>query len=108
MDRETFDRISQELHDLSEKIMKEKRPAYTVGSTNVLENFDSIGKKLGIDPGTIAFVYFTKHVDAIANFFKGGYQDPEPIGTRFADAMSYLKLMYAIAKRRDVTINSPF
>ena len=108
MRKEDFDKLCVELDKLSTDTMDKKRPAYTVGSSNVLENFDSIGKKLGIHPGLVALVYFTKHMDAIANHFKDKYEDPEPIDSRFVDALSYIKLMYAIAKREDPSINSPF
>lgn len=96
------------LDNRSYDIMKGKRPSYTTGSENALENFDTIARKMGIQPGIVAFIYFQKQADAIATYFKGIRNDPEPIESRFADAINYLRLMYAIARREDNSIEAPF
>lgn len=76
-----------------------KRPAYTLASSDVLHNFKHVAKRMGITPMQAWGVYFLKHVDAICAQAKNPNipQAEELIG-RYADAINYLKLGWALSQ----------
>jgi len=90
-----------------------KRPAYTMGSDDVLANFKRVGEAAGIPASKVALVYFLKHVDSITAYVKDrqAISQSEPMMGRFADARNYLVLMAAcLAEERDrefLTIGEP-
>jgi hypothetical protein len=99
--QEQYDVIAKELLDEASRIETSKRPGYTGGNTDVLKNFKSVAARLGLTPEQAWGVYFLKHIDAISTIMA----KPElpvseaPLG-RFADAINYLKLGYALFKER--------
>lgn len=66
---------------------------YTIGSTDRLHNFRTVGEFTGLDPKATLGVYFYKHVAAIFAFIKDGQRESEPIEGRICDAINYLLLL---------------
>lgn len=97
-----YDAIAAELVGVAKLIEASKRPGYTGGSVDVLANFKNVAARAGITAEQAWLVYFLKHIDAIGSIM--GRPDlpvsEEPIG-RFADAMNYLKLGFALWRERD-------
>jgi hypothetical protein len=92
-----YETTAKSLLDEAERIADAKRPAYTLGNEDVLYNFKSVAQRAGITPMQAWAVYFNKHIDAINTMAK----DPtlpqaEAIIGRFADAINYLQLGYAL------------
>jgi len=97
MTDQEYDKTKKDLLDLAESIENAKRPGYTGANVDILHNFKSVASRLGLTPLQVWGVYFLKHIDAIQSFSK----DPcipqaEAIAGRFADAVNYLKLGYAL------------
>ena len=97
-----YDRVADELAALARQIEVSKRPGYTVGSVDVLANFKRVADRAGITVGQAWAVYFLKHIDAITSIMTKPELpvSEEPPG-RFADAINYLRLGFAILKERD-------
>jgi 7-cyano-7-deazaguanine synthase in queuosine biosynthesis len=92
MTSETFDDLVEAFEKEANAIMAHKGQDYTQGGTDRLANFRGIAKKLGVPPKMIWFVYFHKHVDALATWASGGEVKSESLESRFADARNYLLL----------------
>jgi hypothetical protein len=91
-----FNRARNKLNDLCEKIMADKRPAYTGGSEDVLANFKRVGERLGTSPMQPLLTYWLKHEDSITAILSKGVEDVEGIASRLADARNYIDLIYAL------------
>lgn len=103
MKAEEFDQITAALMKTAEDISKAKRPAYTVGNVDVLHNFKSVAQRLGVSPGQALAVYMLKHMDAIITALtKPELPQAEEITGRFADAINYLKMGYALLKEPQI------
>lgn len=101
MTTEKYDIIKKELLDLGEEIENAKRPAYVMGNEDCLYNFKSSAQRLGTTPMQSWGNHFIKHTDSILAFVKDeNIAQAEPIETRFADALNYLKLGYALYKEK--------
>lgn len=95
------------------RIEEAKRPAYTIGSDNVLANFESVGDRVRvccpecahrfpIGGGPALAVYLLKHADAVLSALcDSTIPQGEPVLGRFADLVNYTKLGYAIVQARD-------
>jgi hypothetical protein len=96
-----YDRVTGELMALASKIETDKRPGYTSGSADVLANFKRVAVRAGITPEQAWLVYFLKHIDAVTSIMA---QPDLPVSEappgRFADAINYLKLGYALLEER--------
>lgn len=81
----------------AERIETEKRPGYVIGREDVLANFKTVAERTGCTVGQVWAAYFLKHIDAItAITCKPDLPVSEaPLG-RFADAVNYLKLGWAL------------
>jgi hypothetical protein len=102
-----YDRIAADLLATAKRIADSKRPAYTVGSPDVLANFKRIGDRTTLGPLKVLDVYLLKHIDSITAYSDGDIEQSEPIEGRFADAINYLLLKYALlVERRDT--NPPY
>lgn len=82
---------------LAAGISTAKRPGYTQGHEDVLHNFKFVAEQMGVTPMQVWGVYFLKHVMALSAYAK----DPriaqaEGLAGRFADALNYLFLGYAL------------
>jgi hypothetical protein len=92
-----YDKHAQDLETYARKVTLDKRPAYTQGNVDVLWNFKNVGQRLGLKPGDVLLVYLEKHLDAIRSALtKPELPQAEEIKGRFADAINYLKLGYAL------------
>lgn len=96
MQREQYDRATIGLLELAKRIADSKRPAYTVGSEDVLANFKRIGDRTGMDPLQVLDVYLLKHLDSITAYSNKSIDQSEPIAERFADAINYLLLKFSL------------
>ena len=97
MDLTRFNQVTSELHQEAQKIVEAKRPAYTLASTDVLRNFKAVADRLGITPMQAWGVYFLKHIDSITSAAKDpNIPQAEAMIGRFADAMNYLELGFAL------------
>lgn len=97
MNQQTFDRVSAELLSEAAAIQAAKRPGYTLGNEDVLKNFKAAAERAGVTPGQAWTVYFLKHIDAIVSVMTRPDLpvSEAPLG-RFADAINYLQLGYAL------------
>lgn len=101
MNTQQYDTVADSLLKLAREIETSKRPGYTIGSEDVLANFKRVAERTGISTEQAWAVYFLKHIDAIMSIMT--HPDlpvsEEPPG-RFADAINYLRLGYAILQER--------
>jgi hypothetical protein len=97
-----YDDVACSLLADAHEIETSKRPAYTSGSADVLANFKSIAARTGATPGQVLTVYLLKHIDAItAALCMPDLPQAESVESRFADAVNYLKLGYALVVERE-------
>lgn len=96
---EQFDKDRQELQDLAASIISRKRPEYTLGNVNVLQNFDEAADEFGVSPAKAIMLHRKKHLDAEKSYLINGHANSEPMDSRFADDMNYLILLYSDYKR---------
>lgn len=101
MNSHDYDRHRTFLLKEADTIQTSKRPGYTRGNEDVLANFKNVAKSAHCSPEQAWVIYFMKHIDAITTFMT----QPDlpvseaPIG-RFADAINYLQLGYALYQER--------
>jgi hypothetical protein len=96
-----YDAVAEDLMTLARSIETAKRPGYTVGSVDVLANFKRVSERAGITVEQAWAVYFLKHIDAIVSIMtKPDLPVSEEPPGRFADAINYLKLGFAILRER--------
>ena len=104
MKLDQYKEVANALVALAGKIEDEKRPSYTMGDDDVLKNFKRISDRLPackcgekIPPGVVLAVYMLKHIDSIvAVLCRPDLPQAEQVRGRFADAVNYLKLGYAL------------
>lgn len=92
-----YDHLSANLLAYAQSIQTAKRPGYTIGSEDVLKNFKRVGDRIGTSAEIAWAVYFLKHVDAITSAMtRPDLPISEELKGRFADAINYLLLGYAL------------
>ena len=97
-----FDILSGQLDEYARDTMRKKGPEYTTGHEDVLNNFKSTAKKLGVDPLVIWYAYFDKQVSSVAaHVCNEDLNKAEPMISRFGDIINYAKLGYALFNERD-------
>ena len=97
MNATVYQTCADELRTAAFDIAAAKRPAYTEASADVLHNFKDVARRAGIDPKQAWLIYFLKHVSAIAAAAKSpDIPQAEPLIGRFADAINYLELGWAL------------
>lgn len=97
MTLETYDRVAAELLAKAREIETAKRPSYTIGSPDVLANFKRVAERTGLTPGQVLTIYMLKHIDSItAALCNPEIPQAEDVEGRFADAVNYLKLGWAL------------
>lgn len=85
----------------AEDIESSKRPAYTIGSEDVLANFKRVAERTDQTPGQVLATYMLKHVDAVTSALcRPDLPQAEAILGRFADLINYAKLGYALIEER--------
>ena len=89
MNKQDFKRASDNLLNTAINIMADKGPEYTIGDEDVLNNFKSTAKKLGVDPLVIWYAYFDKQVSSVAAHVSNeDLNKAEPMLSRFADILT--------------------
>jgi hypothetical protein len=97
MDLPQYNLASRNLLSEATLIEGSKRPAYTGANEDVLFNFKAVAARMGINPMQAWGVYFLKHIDSITSYAKDpNIPQGEAMLGRFADAVNYLKLGYAL------------
>ncbi len=97
MNREKFNDAKKAILALAQDIMNKKQPEYTNKNDDVLLNFKSSAEKLGLEPQEVWAVFFHKHVQAIlTHAHNPEMNEAEPIESRYADAINYLFLGWAL------------
>ena len=97
-----FNALVNELDSHAIQTMNKKGPEYTTGNEDVLNNFKSTAKKLGVDPLVIWYAYFDKQVSSVAALASNhDLNKAEPMISRFGDIINYAKLGYALFNERD-------
>jgi len=97
-----FNVLVDELDSHAQQTMNKKGPEYTTGHEDVLNNFKSTAKKLGVDPLVIWYAYFDKQVSSVAAHVSNeDLNKAEPMISRFGDIINYAKLGYALFNERD-------
>jgi hypothetical protein len=100
MNQETFALLVQETITTTAKLLITKGEEYA-GSEDRLANFKRGAALTGATPLQVAFIYASKHYDAIATFVRKDAQAQvqqlsEPIEGRLDDLINYCILMKAI------------
>ncbi len=100
MNAKKFQLMREEFLSRSLKLSDDKRIEYTEGhhESNVLWNFESIGKTLGLSPMQVLSVYLIKHTSSLFNYFKDGREYSESIEGRIMDIINYLLLLVAMIR----------
>ena len=77
-----------------------KRIEYTEGNheTNVLWNFEHIGKTLELTPMKVLSVYLQKHISSLLNYLKTEKEYAESIEGRIMDMINYLLLLLCMIR----------
>lgn len=104
MDQLTFDNFLIETIKSSAELLRVKGGEYA-GSTDRLANFKRGADLTGVTPLQCAFIYASKHYDAIATFVRdqaaGTVRErSESIEGRFDDLINYCILMKALVRER--------
>jgi len=102
MNTKDYDALADGLLAYARSIETSKRPGYTQGSVDVLANFKRTADRAGVTVGQAWAVFFLKHIDAITSIMTQPDLpvSEEPKG-RFADAINYLRLGFAILDERE-------
>ena len=101
MNKREFNKLNKALTFKASEIMKGKGPEYTDSSEDVLDNFISTGKRLGISPLKVWGVFMDKQCSSVfAHINNCALKESEPIDSRFADIINYCHLGMALFRER--------
>lgn len=99
-----YDQITSALNEKRNKIISTKRPEYTEGNEDVLNNFKVVAKELGCSSLQVWYVYFRKHIMSISQFCSDpNRQLSEPIEERICDGINYLELLNGLINELTIT-----
>ena len=105
MNWKTFENLFTELYDEEKKILESKGADYTPNSLDRLQNFKVVAEIVGITPEQVGFVYFLKHVLALASLVEKvedeTYRPSEPRMDRIKDIRNYALLIEALFRDRE-------
>jgi hypothetical protein len=107
MTQETFNIVKENLREICDKVMDDKRPEYTQRSEDVLFNFKLQARQIDLTQEKVLHVFLQKHMSAIAEYCSGNYRSEERIETRIVDALNYLTLLYAMHVEPVTTMDTP-
>lgn len=97
MNKKEFIETRNYILEKAQDIMDAKQPEYTNKSIDVLNNFKQTAKSIGIQPMEVWAVFFNKHIQAILSHSGDpNMHQAEPIDSRYADALNYLFLGFAM------------
>jgi hypothetical protein len=94
-----YDIVADDLIKTAKAIENAKRPAYCIGGgeADTFKSFDIAAEPLAIPREKVLAVHLIKHMTAIlAALGRPEVPQAEEIKGRFADAINYLKLGYAM------------
>lgn len=102
MDNAHFQKVFESAVKSMAELLDIKGGEYA-GSLDRLANFKRGAALTGATPLQVAFIYASKHYDAIATYVRNDangvvYQQSEPIDGRLHDLMNYCLLMLAIVE----------
>lgn len=111
MDQMTFDKFVQETVAATADLLRVKGGEYA-GSLDRLANFKRGAELTGVTPLQCAFIYASKHYDAVATFVRdeaAGMERPrsESIEGRFDDLINYCILMKALVREAEPRVPLP-
>lgn len=96
MDAKYFNILVQETFNECRDLLGLKGAEYA-GSSDRLANFKRGAVLTGVSPQQVAFIYLSKHYDAIATFVREGpVPGGEPIQGRLNDLINYCLLLRAL------------
>tara|TARA_R110000744_G_scaffold247685_1_gene364197 strand:- start:177 stop:569 length:393 start_codon:yes stop_codon:yes gene_type:complete len=96
-DYESFVKSRERILKIAQGIMDMKQPEYTNDNEDVLYNFKTIAEMMKVPTEQVWATFFFKHVQAImTHASEPEFAPAEPIQSRFADAINYLFLGYAL------------
>lgn len=99
-----YEQITAALNEKRNKIISTKRPEYTEGNEDVLNNFKVVAKELGCSSLQVWYVYFRKHIMSISQYCSDpNRQLSEPIEERICDGINYLELLNGLIKDNKTT-----
>ena len=97
MTKKEYQETRKYILNKAQDIMDAKQPEYTNKSIDVLNNFKSTAESIGITPMEVWAVFFNKHIQAILSHAgDSSMHQAEPIDSRYADALNYLFLGFAM------------
>tara|TARA_R110000772_G_scaffold78221_4_gene167833 strand:- start:224 stop:562 length:339 start_codon:yes stop_codon:yes gene_type:complete len=97
MNKKEFQETKNYILEKAQKIMDAKQPEYTNKSIDVLNNFKTTGKSLNVDPMIVWGIFFNKQIQSILTHASDpNLKQAEPIESRYADAINYLFLGFAL------------
>ena len=88
------------LNAACEDILLRKGADYS-GQGDRLQNFKDVAVACGVDPLQAWFIFFYKHVSALATYVRTRQLSSEPLPERFKDARNYSDLGYALSQESD-------
>ncbi len=94
MNADRFNQLVRQAEVRKLELRVNKGEEYTRGAPDVLANFKRVAEGTGLTPLQVWYVYFAKHIDAIANYIRTGKEaSNEPIFGRIDDSQVYLDLL---------------
>ena len=97
MTNDEFGKFRERLNAECEELLLKKGSDYS-GMNDRHRNFKEAGASAGVSPLVAWWIFFKKHLDAIATYVREGKVQSEPIQERFKDARNYLDLGAALVK----------
>jgi hypothetical protein len=105
MNKAEFHEMLIEARARQDAILTNKGVEYTQGAEDRGANFKRVAEQLGVSPLVVWYIYFHKHVDALASYAKyGQIHSTEGILGRFDDAINYLYLGAMLAVENEERI----
>ena len=102
MTHEELNEVLEELFEEEKQLRTTKGVEYS-SDEDALSNFKRIAQDLGLSPFQVWYVYFKKHVDAIAHFCRTGNALSEAIHSRILDCRLYLALLEGLMREQEST-----
>lgn len=107
----TADQFNAIREGLARRRLKEgedKQVSYTRGSDNRLANFDNIADRSAgaLTPGTVLYVYMSKHFDALSAWLLKGIAPSESLEDVVGDLMNYAELALGMYERDEAHVKA--
>ena len=97
--KEEFERLFEERIQKCREVLTRKFKEYSSGS-DVMRNFNTVGRMLGEPPYRVAFYYMMKHFGSVYDIIVGGKEaSPEAWDEKIGDILNYLFLIDAMWRR---------